>query len=97
MTISESIKLMKKEINCTDYFNNTDPIHCHQSCKDCENYMTVEEDIEMKRTALHVMQAWQRLKGELRKKCGCTLALDIMKYYEKEIENMPEPKEEGKA
>ena len=97
MKISEAIKLMRKEINCTDEFNSTEPRHCALSCKDCENYMTVEEDIEMKRTALHVMQAWQRLKGELRKKCGCTLALDIMEYYEKEIENMREPKEEGKA
>jgi len=80
MNLNRSKELMQKRINCEK--ETMEQACFHRSCSSCVNYISQEEERELRVTALHIMQAWIGAKNEIQMTCGCRTAFYIMEKWE---------------
>ncbi len=66
MELDRAIELMQKKIKCLYGLDPNDLKRCYHTCKECELYMTAEEEEEMNRKALEIMEEYRAKEKKVR-------------------------------
>ena len=81
MKRSKTVEILQDEISCVKR-----ACDCNRDCSKCDLVKDDKEIVDAFQTAIRSMKAWGYVMEEIKKHCGCSTALDIVKDHLKKVE-----------